>query len=273
MSEPIVDKEYLSLLRRVMIYGEQREDRTGVGTTSLFGERLQVDLRDGFPLLQSKKVHFHSVLHELLWFLRGDTNIKYLKDNKVRIWDEWADENGDLGPVYGAQWRGFGGVDQIKELVRGLKESPTSRRHIVSAWNPSELSEMALPPCHMMFQCYVSERRFLDLQMYQRSADIFLGVPFNIASYALLMIILSRVTGLTPRYFTHVFGDVHLYQNHEEQARTQLRRWDWECPRNHWGEPNVSIRGWSGEIDDLDGKFFELEDYSPLPAIKAEVAV
>ena len=268
-------KTYLDLLRDVLENGEERADRTGTGSLSVFGRQARYDLRDGFPCLTTKKLHLRSIIHELLWFLKGDTNIAYLKENGVRIWDEWADESGDLGPVYGRQWRSFPSpdgrtVDQIAELVHGLKGNPHSRRHLVVAWNPGEINRMALPPCHCLFQFFVhepeSERPGLSCQLYQRSADLFLGVPFNIASYALLTQMLAQVCGFEAREFIHTFGDLHLYKNHLDQAREQLAREPRELP-TMWINPDVS------EIDGFSGDDFRLENYDPLPHIKAEVSV
>lgn len=264
------EAQYLELLQRVLETGERREDRTGVGTLSLFGAQLRFDLREGFPLLTTKKLHTRSIFHELLWFLKGDTNIRYLKENDVTIWDEWADSDGNLGPVYGAQWRHWktssGEVDQIAQLLEGLKKNPHSRRHIVSAWNPTDLPKMALPPCHALFQFYVHVDGGLSCQLYQRSADLFLGVPFNIASYSLLLAMVAQCTGYTPRFFVHTFGDVHLYLNHQEQARLQLSR----APR---ALPKLIL---NSEVKDLLAFRFEdirLDSYDPHPAIKAPIAV
>jgi thymidylate synthase len=221
-------KPYLDLLRHILEHGETREDRTGVGTLSVFGYQNRYDLAQGFPLVTTKKTHLRSIIHELLWFLTGDTNVKYLRDNKVSIWDEWADEKGELGPVYGHQWRSWpspkGPLDQISAVIAQIKAKPHSRRHIVSAWNPAEVDQMALPPCHALFQFYVHVDGRLSCQLYQRSADSFLGVPFNIASYALLTMMVAQVTGLKPGEFIHSFGDLHLYLNHLEQAKLQLSR-------------------------------------------------
>lgn len=263
-------KQYLQLLDRVCREGVTRSDRTGVGTKSIFGHQMRFDLADGFPVLTTKKLHLKSIIHELLWFLKGDTNIAYLKENGVSIWDEWADENGDLGPVYGYQWRSWpapdgGKVDQIAQLVTALNNNPHSRRHVVSAWNPALVDDMALPPCHCLFQFYVAEER-LSCQLYQRSADVFLGVPFNIASYALLTLMMAQVTGLKPGEFVHTFGDAHLYLNHEEQAALQLSR----QPK---GLPELFI---NPDVDDLFSfrfEDFELKGYEPHPHIKAPVAV
>ncbi|MGJ8695045.1 MAG: thymidylate synthase [Verrucomicrobiaceae bacterium] len=266
---------YLDLLRDVLDNGEERGDRTGTGTLSVFGRQARYDLRKGFPCLTTKKLHLRSIIHELLWFLKGDTNIAYLREHKVRIWDEWADENGDLGPVYGQQWRSWpttsgDSIDQIKRLVDDLKNKPTSRRHIVSAWNVGKVDEMALPPCHLLFQFYVhdpeSERPGLSCQLYQRSADLFLGVPFNIASYALLTMMIAQVCGFEARDFVHTFGDLHLYSNHLDQANEQLSRAPFPLP-------TMKI---NPEIDDIDSfsfDDFELVGYQAHPHIKATVAV
>ncbi|MGB7329361.1 MAG: thymidylate synthase [Rubripirellula sp.] len=263
-------RTYLQLLDEVLHDGLDRDDRTGVGTRGLFGRQMRFDLADGFPLLTTKKIHVRSVIHELLWFLRGDTNIKYLKDNGVRIWDEWADENGDLGPVYGHQWRSWPKpdgttIDQIAWVQNEIKTNPQSRRLIVSAWNVGEVQHMALPPCHVLFQFYVSGDR-LSCHLYQRSADMFLGVPFNIASYALLTMMMAKVTGLKPGEFVHTFGDVHLYRNHFDQAREQLSR----HPRPL---PKLQISSSPGSVDGFQYEDFTLVDYDPHPTIKAPVAV
>lgn len=263
-------KQYLNLLDHILTNGTPKGDRTGTGTVSTFGYQMRFDLEDGFPVLTTKKLHLRSIIHELLWFLKGDTNIKYLKENGVRIWDEWADENGDLGPVYGYQWRSWPNpdgtsVDQIKKVVKSLKTNPNSRRHIVSAWNPSFVDDMALPPCHTLFQFYVADGR-LSCQLYQRSADTFLGVPFNIASYALLTLMMAQVCDLEPGDFVHTFGDVHLYNDHLEQARLQLTRKPGALPK-------MKI---NPEVKDLFAfKFedFELVDYIAQPHIKAKVSV
>ena len=263
------EQPYLDLLADIMANGVQRDDRTGTGTLGVFGRQIRFDLARGFPLLTTKRVHFKSVAVELLWFLRGDTNVRWLQDKGVSIWDEWADENGELGPVYGRQWRSWAApngqtVDQIAKLVHGLKTNPNSRRHIVSAWNPAEVDHMALPPCHCLFQFFVAEGK-LSCQLYQRSADVFLGVPFNIASYALLTLMLARETGLRPGEFVHSFGDAHLYLNHMDQARTQLAR----APRAF---PVLKM----AERPDLYSYAFEdftLEGYNPHPLIRAPVAV
>ncbi|QJQ96886.1 MULTISPECIES: thymidylate synthase [Halomonadaceae] len=270
MSAEALEQPYLDLMRHVLNHGVTKEDRTGVGTRSVFGHQMRFDLARGFPLVTTKKLHLRSIIHELLWFLAGDTNIAYLKENGVRIWDEWADEKGDLGPVYGYQWRSWprpdgGHVDQIGQLVEQIKRNPDSRRLIVSAWNPALVDEMALPPCHALFQFYVAEGR-LSCQLYQRSADIFLGVPFNIASYALLTQMIAQVCGLEPGEFVHTLGDAHLYLNHLEQAELQLTREPTPAPRL-WLDP---------EVDDLFAFRFEhirLEGYEPHAHIKAEVAV
>jgi thymidylate synthase len=262
--------QYLDLLRAVSTKGALKADRTGTGTRSLFGYQMRFDLGCGFPLLTTKRVHFKSVVHELLWFLSGNTNIRYLRENGVTIWDEWADKNGDLGPVYGAQWRswparGGGSIDQIAEAERALKENPDSRRHIITAWNPADVPRMALPPCHCLFQFHVAEGR-LSCHLYQRSADVFLGVPFNIASYALLTVMMAQVTGCAPGDFIHSFGDVHLYLNHVEQAAEQLSRKPKPLPRLHI---NPEIHS----IFDFTYEDFRLEDYHPYPSIKAPIAV
>ena len=263
---------YLDLLRRVLEEGKERSDRTGTGTRSLFGAQTRYDLQAGFPLLTTKRVHLRSIIHELLWFLSGETNLRYLRENRVTIWDEWADAEGNLGRVYGAQWRswrtpGGGTVDQIQNLIKGIRENPYSRRHIVSAWNPGELDTMALPPCHALFQFYVDpEERTLRCQLYQRSADLFLGVPFNIASYALLTMMVAQVTGYQAVEFIHTFGDLHLYQNHLDQARLQLQRTPRPLPRM---ELNPEVKDlFSFRFED-----FELHDYHPHPAISAPISV
>jgi len=263
-------KQYLDLMQHVLDKGVQKEDRTGTGTLSVFGYQMRFDLGAGFPALTTKKVHLRSIIHELLWFLKGDTNIGYLRDNGVSIWDEWADDNGDLGPVYGYQWRSWpaangGHIDQISQVLEQIRNNPDSRRIIVSAWNVGEIRNMALPPCHAFFQFYVAEGR-LSCQLYQRSADIFLGVPFNIASYALLTLMVAQVTGLKAGDFVHTLGDAHLYSNHLEQVRTQLQR----EPRSL---PAMKI---NPDVDDLFAfrfEDFELVDYDPHPHIKAPVAV
>ncbi len=261
---------YLDLMQHVLEHGTKKSDRTGTGTLSVFGYQMRFNLAQGFPLLTTKKVHLRSILHELLWFLRGDTNIKYLKDHKVTIWDEWADENGNLGPVYGKQWRSWATVDgrvvdQIAEVVEQIKKNPNSRRLIVSAWNVGELDQMALAPCHAFFQFYVADGK-LSCQLYQRSADIFLGVPFNIASYALLTLMMAQVCGLKPGDFVHTFGDAHLYSNHLEQTREQLSREPRPLPTMRIN-PNVK------NIFDFKFEDFTLNDYDPHPAIRAPIAV
>ncbi|MDH2327543.1 thymidylate synthase [Cereibacter sp. SYSU M97828] len=259
-------KQYHDALRTVLTQGIASSDRTGTGTLSHFGLQARYDLADGFPLVTTKKLHLRSIVHELLWFLSGDTNIRYLKENGVSIWDEWADENGDLGPVYGRQWRDFtGGVDQIATLVDAIRRTPDSRRLIVSAWNPAEVSQMALPPCHTLWQVRILGGR-LHLQLYQRSADMFLGVPFNIASYALLLAMLAHVTGYEPGEFIHSIGDAHIYSNHLEQVQTQLSR----SPKPL---PKLRIRREVGSIFDFRYEDFEFLDYDPDPAIRAPVAV
>ncbi len=263
-------KQYLDLLQRIVNEGTRKEDRTGTGTLSVFGHQMRFNLEEGFPLLTTKKLHIKSIIHELLWFLKGDTNVKYLQENGVRIWNEWADENGELGPVYGHQWRSWpnyngGHVDQIQDIVNALKNNPDSRRMIVSAWNVAEVDQMALPPCHCLFQFYVANGK-LSLQLYQRSADTFLGVPFNIASYALLTMMMAQVSGLKPGDFIHTTGDTHLYLNHLEQAKEQLKRTPRTLPRMVIN-PNVT------SIFDFKYDNFTLEGYDPLPHIKAEVSV
>lgn len=263
-------KQYLDLMRHVMENGVKKEDRTGTGTVSVFGHQMRFDLSKGFPVVTTKKLHLRSIIHELLWFLQGDTNIKYLKDNKVRIWDEWADEDGNLGPVYGHQWRSWSApdgrqIDQISNLVHQLKTNPDSRRLIVSAWNVADIGKMALPPCHCLFQFYVAEGK-LSCQLYQRSADIFLGVPFNIASYSLFTMMLAQVCGLQPGDFVHTFGDAHLYLNHLDQAQEQLSRTPYKLPEMHMN-PHVT------NIFDFKFEDFELVDYESHPHIKAEVSV
>lgn len=250
--------------------GTLKADRTGTGTKSVFGYQMRFNLEEGFPLLTTKKVHLKSIIHELLWFIAGDTNIKYLKDNGVSIWDEWADENGELGPVYGRQWRAWKTadgetVDQLSALIEGIKKNPDSRRHIISAWNPGEVDKMALPPCHAMFQFYVANGR-LSCQLYQRSADVFLGVPFNIASYALLTMMVAQVCGLRPGDFIHSFGDAHIYTNHFEQVNLQLSREPRPLPKMKINPNVTSIFGFKYED-------FELEGYNPHPGIKAPIAV
>ncbi len=263
-------RQYLDLMRRVLDTGVNKTDRTGTGTLSVFGHQMRFDLADGFPLITTKKIHLKSVIHELLWFIAGDTNIAYLKRNGVSIWNEWADENGDLGPVYGAQWRSWrkpdgGTIDQLRQVVGDIRSKPDSRRLIVTAWNPGEVDAMALPPCHCLFQFYVADGR-LSCQLYQRSADIFLGVPFNIASYALLTMMMAQVTGLKPGDFVHTFGDAHLYLNHVEQARLQLQREPRPLPRLTL---NPEVRSLFDFVyDDV-----EVTGYDPHPHIKAAVSV
>ena len=263
-------QQYLDLMRHVLQNGVTKSDRTGTGTRSVFGYQMRFDLSQGFPALTTKKLHLKSIIHELLWFLSGDTNIRYLKENGVRIWDEWADENGDLGRVYGAQWRSWRGangetIDQIRNLVQQIQTNPDSRRLIVSAWNPAEVDSMALPPCHALFQFYVANGK-LSCQLYQRSADIFLGVPVNIASYALLTLMLAQVCGLQAGEFIHTLGDAHLYNNHLEQARLQLTREPRPLPKMHI---NPDVR----DIFSFRFNDFELTDYDPHPHIKAQVSV
>ncbi len=263
-------RQYLELMDRVRREGVWKDDRTGTGTHSVFGHQMRFDLADGFPLVTTKKLHLPSIVHELLWFLRGDTNVRYLQENGVSIWDEWADETGELGPVYGAQWRawpnGSGGtIDQIADVVRQIKTNPDSRRLIVTAWNPAEIESMALPPCHCLFQFYVLEGR-LSCQLYQRSADIFLGVPFNIASYALLTLMMARATGLEAGEFIHTLGDAHLYSNHIEQADAQLARDPYPLPEMHLAPGIDDIFGFAHED-------FTLEGYRFHPHIPAKVAV
>jgi thymidylate synthase len=263
-------RQYLDLLQLILDRGTPKHDRTGTGTLSIFGHQMRFDLRDGFPLLTTKKLHVRSIVHELLWFLRGDTNVAYLRENGVSIWDEWADEFGELGPVYGYQWRswpGSGGqpIDQISQVLELIRTDPDSRRMIVSAWNVADVSRMALPPCHLLFQFYVAEGR-LSCQLYQRSADVFLGVPFNIASYALLTMMVAHVTGLEPGDFVHTFGDAHLYTNHLEQARLQLTRAPRSLPVMHLNPGVKSL--FEFRFDDI-----QLQDYHPHPHIPARVAV
>lgn len=263
-------KQYLDLLRHIKETGVTKSDRTGTGTVSTFGYQMRFDLSEGFPALTTKKLHLRSIIHELLWFLKGDTNIKYLHDNNVTIWDEWADENGNLGPVYGYQWRSWHTpdgrvIDQIAAVEQSIKTNPDSRRHIVSAWNVADVDKMALPPCHTMFQFYVAGGK-LSCQLYQRSADVFLGVPFNIASYALLTMMMAQVTGLEPGDFVHTLGDAHLYLNHLEQVDLQLSR----EPRKL---PVMKINPEVNSIFDFKYEDFELTDYDPYPSIKAPIAV
>ena len=263
-------KQYLDLLDRILTEGVKKEDRTGTGTLSVFGHQMRFDLQEGFPLLTTKKLHLKSIIYELLWFLRGDTNIKYLKDHGVSIWDEWADVNGELGPVYGHQWRSWpdysgGTIDQISQVVNLIRHQPDSRRMIVSAWNVAEVNQMALPPCHTLFQFYVANGR-LSLQLYQRSADTFLGVPFNIASYALLCMMVAQATGLQAGEFIHTTGDTHLYLNHLDQARLQLSRQPRPLPTMRLN-PDVN------DLFSFQYEDFQLENYDPWPHIKAEVSV
>src|SRR5690606_17733429 len=265
-----MESQYLDLMRHVLEHGHRKTDRTGTGTLSVFGWQMRFDLRERFPLLTTKKLHLKSIIYELLWFLRGDTNVRWLQERGVTIWDEWADADGELGPVYGHQWRHWPGrngeeVDQIAKLVESLRRNPDSRRHIVTAWNPADVDRMALPPCHALFQFYVADGR-LSCQLYQRSADIFLGVPFNIASYALLTLMLAQVCDLEPGDFVHSFGDAHLYLNHVDQAREQLSRDPRPFPRMRL---NPEVRN----LLDFRYEDFSLEDYDPHPAIRAPIAV
>lgn len=272
-------KQYLNLLQHVLENGEKRDDRTGTGTLSVFGHQMRFDLSEGFPLVTTKKCHLRSIIHELLWFIKGDTNIQYLRENKVTIWDEWADKNGDLGPIYGYQWRNWGakwkpkgekasgkGVDQIAQLIHEIKNNPTSRRLIVSAWNVADIEKMALPPCHTLFHFYVHSDGRLSCQLYQRSADIFLGVPFNIASYALFTMMIAQATNLKPGDFVHTFGDAHLYLNHIDQAKLQMSR----EPRLL---PTMKINPEVKSIFDFKYGDFKLENYDPHPGIKADISV
>jgi thymidylate synthase len=263
-------QQYHDLLRKILEEGNAKGDRTGTGTISIFGYQMRFDLSEGFPLLTTKKLHTRSIIHELLWFLRGETNIAYLKENNVSIWDEWADEHGELGPVYGHQWRSWptpdgGNVDQISQLIEQIKKNPDSRRLIVSAWNVADINKMALPPCHCLFQFYVADGK-LSCQLYQRSADVFLGVPFNIASYALLTHMIAHVCGLGVGEFVHTFGDVHLYNNHIEQAKEQMSRTPGKMPV-------LKIKRQVSSIFDFEYEDFEIEDYHPQPHIKASVSV
>jgi len=263
-------KQYLDLLQHVLNTGAEKGDRTGTGTRSVFGYQMRFNLSDGFPLMTTKKLHLRSIIHELLWFLKGDTNIAYLKENKVRIWDEWADENGDLGPVYGSQWRSWecadgSTIDQISQLIDQIKTNPNSRRLIVSAWNVAEVPKMKLPPCHCFFQFYVADGK-LSCQLYQRSADIFLGVPFNIASYAFLLTMVAQVTGLEPGEFVHTLGDAHLYNNHLDQTREQLSR-------SPGPLPTLKLNPEVKSIFDFKFEDFEIENYTAAPNIKAPIAV
>ena len=263
-------KQYLDLLKYIRTHGVMKEDRTGTGTQSVFGYQMRFDLSEGFPLLTTKKVHLKSIIYELLWFIAGDTNVKYLQDHGVTIWDEWADENGDLGPVYGHQWRSWpapngGVIDQLSMVIDTIKQNPDSRRMLVTAWNPAEVDQMALPPCHCLFQFYVADGK-LSCQLYQRSADVFLGVPFNIASYALLTMMVAQVCGLEPGEFVHTTGDTHIYRNHFDQVATQLSREPRPLPRMRL---NPDVRS----LFDFKYEDFTLEGYDPWPAIKAPVAV
>ena len=263
-------KQYLDLLNYVLTHGNAKEDRTGTGTKSVFGWQMRFDLNKGFPLLTTKKLHLRSIIHELLWFIRGDTNIAYLKENNVSIWDEWADENGDLGPVYGKQWRSWSTpddkkIDQLNEVINEIKNNPNSRRMIVSAWNPSDVRSMALPPCHCLFQFYVADNK-LSCQLYQRSADIFLGIPFNIASYAILTHMIANVCDLSVGDFVHTLGDAHLYNNHFEQAKKQLSR-------SIKNKPQIKLLNKHNNINDFVFEDFEIINYDPHPHIPAPVAV
>jgi len=263
-------RQYLDLLSHVLDHGRPREDRTGTGTLGVFGYQMRFNLAEGFPVITTKKLHLKSIIHELLWFLAGDTNVKYLQDNGVRIWNDWADQNGDLGHIYGYQWRSWptcdgNSVDQIAHLINEIKSNPTSRRLIVSAWNVGDLKKMNLPPCHLLFQFYVNEGK-LSCQLYQRSADIFLGVPFNIASYALLTLMVAQVTGLKPGDFVHTFGDAHIYNNHFEQVKTQLSR-------NPYPLPQMKINPDVKSIFDFKFEDFELVNYQSHPHIKGDVSV
>jgi thymidylate synthase len=263
-------RQYLDLLQSILAHGNKKSDRTGTGTLSIFGYQMRFDLSQGFPLLTTKKLHTKSIIYELLWFLRGDTNISYLKDHGVRIWDEWADENGDLGPIYGSQWRSWKTadgrtIDQISQVIKQIQTTPHSRRLIVSAWNPGDIEKMALPPCHALFQFYIADGN-LSCQLYQRSADVFLGVPFNIASYSLLTLMVAQVCNLQPGTFVHTFGDVHLYLNHIDQARLQLSRQPYPLPE-------MRINPQVKSIFDFKYEDFELRNYQAHPHIKAEVAV
>jgi thymidylate synthase len=263
-------KQYLDLLSHVLQNGTEKEDRTGTGTISVFGYQTRFNLQDGFPVITTKKLHLRSIIHELLWFLQGDTNIEYLKKNNVRIWDDWADENGELGPVYGHQWRSWpcpdgSHIDQISQVIESLKNNPNSRRHIVSAWNVSEISNMALPPCHLLFQFYVANGK-LSCQLYQRSADLFLGVPFNIASYALLTMMVAQVTGYEAGEFIHTFGDAHIYKNHIDQVKLQLSR-------ETRALPQMCLNPEIKSIFDFKYEDFELKNYNPHPHIKGEVSI
>ncbi len=262
-------KQYLDLLQHVLDTGIKKEDRTGTGTISTFGYQMRFDLQKGFPLLSTKKIHLPSVIHELLWFIKGDTNVKYLQENKVRIWNEWADENGELGRIYGYQWRSWTAedrnIDQLKQVIESIKNNPNSRRHIVSAWNVGDLDKMNLPPCHILYQFYVAEGK-LSCQLYQRSADIFLGVPFNIASYALLLMMMAQVTGLQPGEFIHTLGDAHIYLNHIEQVKLQLSRETRKLPEM---KLNKNVKS----LFEFKYEDFELLNYNPHPHIKGKISV
>jgi thymidylate synthase len=263
-------KQYLDLLDHVLTNGVSKEDRTGTGTISVFGHQMRFDLQKGFPVLTTKKLHLRSIIHELLWFLQGSTNTAYLKENKVRIWDEWADENGDLGPIYGYQWRSWpdykgGHIDQIQQVIDSVKNNPNSRRHLVCAWNVGQVEEMALPPCHVLFQFYVADGK-LSCQLYQRSCDIFLGVPFNIASYALLTMMIAQIAGLQPGEFVHTLGDAHIYKNHIEQCKLQLTREPYPLP-------TMKINPEVKRIEDFKFEDFELTGYEAHPHIKGAISV
>lgn len=263
-------KQYHQLIKHILENGVRKSDRTGTGTYSVFGYQMRFDLADGFPLLTTKKLHLRSIIHELLWFLKGDTNLKYLHENNVSIWNEWANEDGSLGPVYGYQWRSWPGyqknhIDQIAGVIESLKSNPDSRRHIVSAWNVGQLDEMALPPCHLLFQFYVAEGK-LSCQLYQRSADVFLGVPFNIASYAILLMMIAQVTNLKPGEFIHTLGDAHIYLNHEEQCRLQISRQPYPLPQ-------MVINSEIKSINDFTYADFSLQNYQSHPHIKGDIAV
>jgi thymidylate synthase len=264
-------KTYLSQLNNILENGEERLDRTGTGTVGLFGTQARYDLREGFPAVTTKKLYFKAIVHELLWFLQGGTNTKYLKENGVKIWDEWADENGDLGPVYGRQWRSWPkgsihSIDQIGDLIKGLRENPYSRRHIVSAWNVAQVEDMALPPCHVMFQFYVNKNDELSCHLYQRSGDMFLGVPFNIASYALLTHMIAQVTGYKVGEFIHTLGDAHIYTNHLEQVKIQVTRKPLECPKL-WLDPSIK------DIDAFQYEHIKFLEYESHPALKGAIAI
>ncbi len=263
-------QQYKNLLKRVLDEGVRKEDRTGTGTISVFGHQMRFDLAEGFPLLTTKKLHLKSILHELLWFIKGSTNVAYLQENGVRIWNEWARDDGELGPIYGYQWRSWpnyrgGHIDQLRQVIESIQKTPDSRRHIVSAWNVGQLEEMELPPCHILFQFYVAEGK-LSCQLYQRSADIFLGVPFNIASYALLTMMMARVTGLQPGEFVHTLGDAHIYLNHLEQVKLQLTR-------EPFALPTLKINPLVTDIDDFKYDDFSLEGYQAHPHIKGKISV